>query len=224
MPALPSVPSVIKVVTGVSDQSDLKSLNRFFIKYFGASPTQAQIATFAAAIVAAWTGNLRTLYDTASVLEFVTAEDLTSSTAAVGSSTAAVAGTRAGNTLGAGTATVVQQQIARRYRGGHPRQYLSSGVQADLQTRQAWTAAYLTAAEAAWLNYVAAIFASGWAGAGSLVQVNVSYYNGFTNVTFPSGRTRPVPKLRLTPVVDIIGSYSINPKLASQRRRNLQGT
>jgi hypothetical protein len=53
-------------------------------------------------------------------------------------------------------------------------------------------------------------------------QVNVSYFSGFTNVTFPSGRIRPVPKLRSVPLVDTVTSWSTNPNVASQRRRNLQ--
>jgi hypothetical protein len=214
---------VLKVVTVASDQSDLRALNRFFIKYFGATPTQAQVATFAAAVVAAWTGNLASLYSATSLLELVTVEDLSSSTSAAASVSTATPGTRAGNTLGAGTACCIQEQVTRRYRGGHPRQYLCSGVQADLITRQGWTAGFIISQQVGYVNYQAAIAAAGWAGSGALAQVNVSYYQGFTNVTFPSGRVRPVPKLRLVPVVDIITTYTVNPKLASQRRRNLQG-
>lgn len=54
-------------------------------------------------------------------------------------------------------------------------------------------------------------------------QVNVSYYEGFEVVTDPvTGRSRNVPQLRPGgPVVDKITGFSINPKLGSQRLRNL---
>ncbi len=56
-----------------------------------------------------------------------------------------------------------------------------------------------------------------------LGQVNVSYYEGFKVVTDPlTGRSRNVSQLRPEgPAVDRITSFSINPKLGSQRRRNL---
>ena len=54
-------------------------------------------------------------------------------------------------------------------------------------------------------------------------QVNVSYYEGFEVVTdLRTGRSRDVPQLRPGgPAVDKITGFSINPKLGSQRRRNL---
>ncbi|MGO9750265.1 MAG: hypothetical protein ACLP8S_05560 [Solirubrobacteraceae bacterium] len=54
-------------------------------------------------------------------------------------------------------------------------------------------------------------------------QVNVSYYEGFQVVTDPlTGRSRNVSQLRSEgPVVDRITGFSINPKLGSQRGRNL---
>jgi hypothetical protein len=59
---------------------------------------------------------------------------------------------------------------------------------------------------------------------GTVTPVNVSFFSGFTNKTFPSGRTRPVPTPRVTPLIDPIIGSDVNPKVATQRRRNQQST
>ena len=60
---------------------------------------------------------------------------------------------------------------------------------------------------------------------GAVEQVNISFYEGFTVVTDArTGRSRNVSQRRPDgPTVDVITGFSINPKLGSQRRRNLHG-
>jgi hypothetical protein len=150
----------------------------------------------------------------------VSAEDLSSAISAVGSALVNEIGTRAGATLSAAVASVINGQIARRYRGGHPKNFLWSGIETDLQTVGTWKAAFTSAVQAGWTGFIAAVNSSGWAGAGTISPVNVSYYSGFHNFTFPSGRTRPIPTVRAAAVIDPIIQYSVRNIVGSQRRRN----
>jgi hypothetical protein len=222
MPALPPVNKVVRCVLTLADASDLHTLNRIFISYSGTAPTDAQLAAFANSVGANWGAHLKSSFDTSSLLEIVTCEDLTSNTGATGSANPGILGTRAGVTLSAAAAAVVSFSILRRYRGGHPRSYLAAGVQSDLQTKQTWTNGFATGLASAYAAFIVDTIASGWAAAGTLAQVNVSYFSGFTNHTYPSGRTRPIPTPRVTPVVDPILAVRVNTTVGSQRRRNLQ--
>lgn len=223
MPALPNVPKVLKFILKTEDfGGDLAMINRFFMQYSGSAPLVADLLALGTAVNAAWAAHLQTLYDANTQYNGVTIEDLTSSTSAAETVPAATIGTRAGGALGAGTAFVIKQLISRRYRGGHPRLYLSVGVTTDLLTKNDWQVAFANAVQAGWAAFITAVEAAVWAGGVSLSPVNVSYYQGFTNHTFPSGRVRPIPNLRPAPVIDVIAGYLANPKVGSQRRRNLQ--
>jgi hypothetical protein len=117
---------------------------------------------------------------------------------------------------------VIKFKIARRYRGGHPRFYLAGGMATDVTAQNTWTPAYQSAVAAAWVAFINACVLAPPASLGVLAQVNVSYFSGFVNKTFPSMRTHPVPVLRAVPLQDTVLGASTNPKVASQRRRNLQ--
>jgi hypothetical protein len=110
--------------------------------------------------------------------------------------------------------------IQRRYRGGHPRGYWPFGVTTDLQNDVDWTAAFVTACNTGFSTFFTALFAAGWTGAGTLTQVNVSYYDGFTVVVSPTtGRARNVPTLRVSPVQDTILIVACKVSIGTQRRR-----
>lgn len=222
MPALPNVNRVIRVQLLMNVGSDLASQNRFYVQYSGTPPTVANLNTWLTTMVTHWTTRIAPLCTPTVVLVGIEATDLTSTSSAQGFVSASVPGTRAGQGLPAATAVVISQHIARRYRGGKPRVYLPAGAGPDLLTLQTWTAAFISAVAAGWTNFMADIqgdFVP--AGAGPTI-VNVSFFQGFTNKTFPSGRTRPVPTPRATPVIDAVTSFTVNGKMASQRRRNKQ--
>ncbi len=224
MPALPSVPKTLRVALKHNDTSaDPDVVTRFFIQYSGTAPSNSDLNTFCAAVGTAWTNHLAALHNATVQLAEVTAEDLTSPTSAVGTALIGSAGTLSGTLLGAGTAAVFSYAIGRRYRGGHPRAYWQMGVGASLATRNEWTSAFAIAADTAMPAFFTDVLAAGWALAGSLSHVNVSYFSGFTVITNPiTHRARNVPTLRVTPVVDTVTSVALNPKIGSQRRRNLQ--
>jgi hypothetical protein len=223
MPALPNATKVLKIVLRyVQMNADNDVINRFFMQYSGTAPIAAELDTLANAIITHWTADLAPLHSVDVQLFNAVLEDLSSPTAAVGASNTSSVGTRTGGVLGAGVAAVMKEAINRRYRGGHPRVYLPAGVTSDLQTMRTWTSSFITNLGVGWSSFISDIGGSVWSGGGTLLPVNVSYYTGFTNHTFPSGRVRPVPNVRSTPIIDVIQGFETNGILGSQRRRNLQ--
>lgn len=222
VPALPVSAQTIKCQVNFSYGADNTCLVRFYIHYTGTAPTAAQLNTFAASIVSAWNTNLLALSNANFVGAQVICTDLNSNLGAVGFAAGPGTGTRAGVSLAAGTAFMIQFLILRRYRGGKPKIFLPFGVGADLATGLQWTAAFQSSVASAWSAFITAVLAAGWTGAGTLSHINVSYYTGFHVVTNPvTGRVRNVPNPRGTVLQDAVVSYSIETGVASQRRRNL---
>jgi len=223
MPALNPVPNVVKVaLKGASSAADQDIVNIFHLAFTGASPTPLQLNALAGFVTAAWTADLAGLFKSTFQLTKVTIEDLTSSTAAVGEDDTGSVGSRAGAELSAGAAVCISKHIARRYRGGHPRSYLMALTQPDLETTSTWLPTPADDCRLGWIAFITNILTHPWAGGTLTGEVNVSYFLGFTNHTFPSGRVRPIPNPRATPLVDPIIGYRTNPHVASQRRRNQQ--
>lgn len=223
MPALPAVNKVIRVTMKSVYGEDVDLINRFFLSYSGAT-TNGDLATYAATIATEW-GTEFMGADASNQLELVQVdiEDLTSATAPVASVTEAIAGTASSACLSAGAAMCVRFHIARRYRGGHPKMYLA-GLPLSLTTDpQRFTSVAQTGFAASAATFFTYIEGHAPAGLATVAHVNVSYFSGFTNHTLPSGRTRSIPTPRGTPLVDPVLSYSVNPHICSQRRRNRQG-
>lgn len=226
MPALPAVPSVVKIVLSHFLGEDVNAVNIFHQKYSGPPNTlaAADAATWATVVKNQWVAHLQSFFASALILETVTVTDLSSATGATGSDVTPHAGTNANPVLAAGTALCMREHVGRRYRGGHPRQYLAGLVQSDLTDVQRWDATFLANLTTAYTTFRNNIGAFGPPPAlVPAIDVNVSYYHGFTPFTYPSGRVRNIPTLRPAPVVDTVTSFSANAKVASQRRRNLQG-
>ena len=203
---------------------DIDVVNKFYQQYTGAagSLSDTGAAAWAAAVNASWAAHIRSFQAAAYVLQHTSVTDLSSSIGGFGDAVSGGAGTGAGAPNGAGVALVVKEHIERRYRGGHPRQYIAAMLESARSDPQLWDPTFVGNFTTAYIAFRAAA-AAGCPGAiGPAVDVNVSYFQGFTNHTFPSGRVRPIPTLRAVPVVDVISTFSVNPKLGSQRRRNLQ--
>jgi hypothetical protein len=222
MPPLPSVPKVVRLNFILSDPgADINIQNRLFMQYPGTPPTDIELSTFAGAALTSWGTRFASLIAAGLVFAEVQAEDLSSPTSAVGFATGAVTASRAGAPLGQGSAMVVSHQIARRYRGGHPRSYLYAGTAVDLANPQTFDNTITTGVETAYTNMIGDIASAPWTGSGALAQVSVSYFAGFTVVVNPiTHRSRNVPTLRGAPVIDTVVLNVTNPRMASQRRRN----
>jgi hypothetical protein len=196
-------------------------VTRFFTSYTGTAPTNADLTTFNASISTAFGTNLKSLLNSGSLLQKIDSIDLSSSSAALAENIVSVAGTRGAAVLPAATSLVASYHIARRYRGGHCRGYWPFGIQTDLAQQTVWSGAFVTACNTGLAAFFTAVNAAGWAAAGTLTHVNVSYFNGFSVVTNPvTHRARNVPTLRGTPVVDPVVAVQAQQSIGSQRRRN----
>lgn len=223
MPALPDVPNVVRVATVGTFGNDIDVVNRVYFRVNTPGATPLSLNTFCASVASAWNTRLAALFDQLFTLTSTNAEDLTSAVSPVGVASTSHAGTRGGAAISGSACALVQNKIGRRYRGGHPRTYLAALTDADQASLQTWIPASLTSLTTAWSQFMSDIGGALTTayGAANSDHVNVSYYEGFTNVTYPSGRTYPRPTLRVSPLVDTVIGYSANPNIASQRRRNL---
>lgn len=227
MPALPNVPGVLRITLVQDLGEDTDVINRLFQSYTGGPPSAQALDHLASVIATAW-GTLIAPDSTPDLaLTGVNIEDLTSPTAASieHSVSPQIPGTNGGGKTGAGTAFCISNLIARRYRGGHPRTYLAGKPASALLDEQTWLAASVNSWVSDWSTFVAGM-AGTYSGIGATYTVvgpvSVSYFAGFTNVLYPSGRYHAVPNRRGTPIVDSIFGFRGNHKVASQRRRNLQ--
>lgn len=218
MPALPTIPNVLKARLLWSVSSDVDVSTTWYFAYSGTAPSNSDCTSLANTIytaIAAFGED----WDVDTTLTGVEVIDLSSVSGGVG----VHAGSTGGNLnapLSAATCVLVNYQIARRYRGGRPRSYLPWGDQTKVGNRQTWGATFVSAVETHLSDIFNGIIGSTAGGTTISQHVNVSYYEGFTVVTSPtSGRARNVPKLRTTPLVDTIASYSVSTRLANQRRR-----
>lgn len=220
MPALPAVPSTVRVQLKHTFGVDNDLMVRFYLQYSGSAPTAAQLNTFCTAIATAWNSDMAAQISSLVTLVEVIAEDLSSSTGATGSWSGTHSGTSGTTEIPLSTAMLVNFTIARRYRGGKPRMYWPPPNGGDLTSPSAWSTATITAWNTALGSFFTAAEAAVWTGGGTLSQVNVSYYSGFTAFKGPTGRYRNIATLRTGgPVVDAITSVTANGKPANQRRR-----
>jgi hypothetical protein len=218
MPALPFVPDNVRVDLVQLIGADLDVLNRFHMDFSGTT-SAANLSTWASGINTAWGAHLAALAPDQVQLTNVIVTDLSSDISPQGSNATVQSGTR-GAGLSAAACLVASLEISRRYRGGHPRIYFPFGIDTDLASAQAWSSTFVGVAQTAINAFMAAALAAAPSGITPIGWTNVSYYHGFTNVTYPSGRTRPRPTVRGTAVTDGVNSILVRQSVGSQRRRN----
>lgn len=194
---------------------------REFFQYSG-SLSSTDAVTWAAASGSAMATFTSTVMST--TVDFVNSEltDLSSNTAPQVVDNTTGSGGVVSAALTSGTALVVRKHILRRYRGGHPRVYFCGLTEADLTNPGQWDPTFLTNFRAAYNTFIAAVIAGAPGAVGTVTHISISYFQGFTNHTYPSGRVKPIPNPRVTPLVDLIVAITMNPRVASQRRRNEQ--
>lgn len=222
MPALPPVPQTLRCTYQWEISGDTAAIDRVFYTYTGGPPSAADCNTLAAGLYTNLIGALGGQFVGDVLLIGTEVVDLSTATSFSGAHSASTAGTRPGGALGASTAVLMNQHITRRYRGGKPRTYWPFFADTDLLTEQLWVAASV-ATLLTDLNLWNANNKALTAGTTALQNlVNVSYYHSFTAVVNPiTGRTRDVPTPRAAALIDVVNSLSVNPNVASQRRRTL---
>jgi len=220
MPALPNVSKVVRVDWFLTLSNNVSAQWRKYFQYSG---------TLSAADAQTWANSFVTQLTTtafkADLVNTVTINtiqltDLTSSSSPQVQGVGSVAGTSGGTQVNNGAAFVVRDKIARRYRGGHPRTYLCGMATTRQSGPDTWDATNGTNFLNDWVTYIDACMAAAPAAVGSINEVSISYFAGFTNKPYPSGRIHPAPTPRLTPLIDVITGHTFNPRIASQRRRN----
>lgn len=206
MPPLPAVPNVVKIIVG-GNYHDAHWLNIYHQQYDNPPPGPSDLA----GLLVQWKDAVDTAYGAEmSVDNEVTsfeAIDLSSDTGATASTTDDTFGVRSGDFMPASVALVVSAEIARRYRGGHPRYYLPWGTAGTMATgsTQFWDTSFLADCETKFNAMAEAV-------TGHLI--GSTEFHGLCNVSYVSGGAR-----RVTPVVDTISSYIARDRISSQRRR-----
>lgn len=222
MPALNPVLRTVRLDVFQNRGVQLRVRNRLFFQYTSGLSTGADLTTWLTTVDTAWNTNIAPLMDTTSTLFQSQATDLSANNAPQVLRTNSRVGTRAGVALPAAVAAIVKMKIGRRYRGGHPRFYGLFGVGADVGSATSWAAAFTTAVQSGFAAFIAAVVAAPPVSMPGLQHVNVSYFQSFTVVAPPGKRAHNIPTQRPVPVTDPVLSYSVNPLIGSQRRRNAQ--
>jgi len=220
---LPPVPNVLKFQAHWTIGADVNAATIWHWLYTGAAPDAADCLTLATEFDGYLADFAEPLMDSENVLTGVTCTDLASTSGAQAEFEGTDTGTRSGGLLPAGVALLVNYQIARRYRGGKPRSYLPFGVSSDLASQSLWSGSFTGAVRAGYLTFQTAIDAVVAGSTDLSKQVNVSYFEGFTNEPYGSPtKYRRVPTLRSGgPLVDPVTGVAVNVRPSSQRRRNL---
>lgn len=226
MPALPDQPGILKITLLYSVGEDIAALCRFFLQYGGTPPSNASCVTIATTIRASHVTRLNPYMSSANSILGATVTDLTSPTSGFGEDLATTAGGLTANPLPAEACLLINLELARRYRGGKPRIYLPLGDSGELLDPTKWTTTFQNNVHTAFQLFVDDLVAITTGGITISGLANISYYSGFTAVVNPiTGRTRDVPKVRSAAIApDPITNFSVNPRVASQRRRQLHSS
>lgn len=198
--------------------------SRFYLGYSGSPPTPGNCTTLAGDVEAAWLAHLAALIHPAWALTEVDVLDITTDSGSSGQWTGSEDGSNSGTEFPSQVATNVEYNIARRYRGGKPRMFLPGGTQADGLDAGHWSTDFIDAVNTGITAFFAELEGLSIGAIGTLTHVNLSYYQGFTNVTNSSGRTRAAPKYRTAALVDTVESYSCKATMGSQKRRRNAAT
>lgn len=223
MPALPNVPLTIAIEIIGNDGGDNDIQNRLYFTYSG-SADSTTLNTLLGVVASAWSANIAPLVSNTYKLTGINITDLNSKTGAKVGETVSIAGTQAFPPVTSGAAFVVSGHEALRYRGGHRRIYLAGVPANDLQDPNTWKSTFQAAAAAAWQAFVSAIISAAPAILGALKDVIVHRYgaSAAAPVSMPGYRVTKLSVPLTTPITMPITSYSGNPQVGSQRRRNLQ--
>lgn len=221
---LPDVPCV-RVNFTYSFGTDGEGGDRLFFSYTGGPPNATDLASAATTIATAWGTDIAPLCGSGVTLTEVDILDIASHSGFSAVHAASIAGTRGATNLTDNTCFNLEFGIARRYRGGKPRIYLPAGVESDLLDASKWGTSFVNTVVTDFTNFITAVKAISLGTIAIQNHVNLSYYQGFHNVTNSSGRTRAAPTYRSPNAVhDNIISYIGRQVVGSQRRRRTATT
>lgn len=205
MPALPLALNVIRCnYTGTFGGS--KWANVFHVRFTGPTPGQTDMNSLALALRNAWDSNIKPIVVSQVVLNSTTCVDLSSYSGLVSTDGTSSTGTvLTASQLPASVALVASFKIARRYRGGHPRMYLTGQTQTNTSNATNWLSGWVTTTTTAMSNWRTAINTLTYASLGNISLVALSYYSGGV--------------LRASPFVDPISNVIVHSRIDTMRRR-----
>ena len=212
MPARPPVPGVVKIVL----QGTMGPYNWacvFHSQWTGATPSVAALTAFATTISGLWASDVKPYMPASTTLVSVVITDISSSTGNQGIFTGNVAGSAAGAAAPSNAAVLINYPSSFRYRGGHPRTYMPPPQITDFLNEYEISTGYVTIVDT-WMTAMQGEMNGGTSGGTTLAgQCAVSY------IYTPTGGAPGTP--RTTPLVMPIapGSYTVEQRIASQRRR-----
>lgn len=159
------VPQVLRCfMEGFIDTEDVyKWGNVLHFQYSGGAPSSSTCDAIAAHVSGSWGTHMAAECPSPTTLQSVNIVDLTSTTSSEGAYNAAVPGTRGDDSIPANAAVLISYQSPLRYRGGHPRQYLYAGGNADLEGAALWSTAFQAEVLTHWTAFLSGVigFTSG---------------------------------------------------------------
>jgi hypothetical protein len=216
MTALPPVPATLKVaLKGFVDGLDKNVwANILHFGYTGSQPGSVALGQMANTIGNNWDTHMGPECPSQVQLQEVQVTDLTSASAGQGSFITTIAGKRGDDSIPANAAVLISYAVSTRYRGGHPRQYLLAGGNADLQGATEWSTLFRAEVEAHWTAFLNSIIGVSAGPATLNTFCAVSYYSGKDPIT---GK----PARRAVPLVLVLNASQPHAALgmASQRGR-----
>jgi len=215
MTALPSVPNVVKVILrGITTAAqDIPWENVLHLVYSGGQPSVADLTAFGNYLFSGWSSHMAPEQPSPNALTEIELIDLSSATAASVAVIGNSPGTRGDDEIPSNVAFLVNYPIARRYKGGHPRNYLMVGGNADFLDGAHWSSAFTAEVGSHWTAFLNTAVGHTQGATTFTGMCSVSYYSGKQ----PNGK----PALRPTPLIDPINVSQLVPEqqIATQRRR-----
>lgn len=219
MAVLPAVPQVARIQLHQTYGSDSNVMNTFHAKFTG-SPQEADLNAWAVAVKQSWVTHLSGMVMPSLILNGVVITDLSSSNGATGSDIENNAGGNVSSTgVPGNVAMVMRFQINRRYRGGHPRQYISGLPNADLEDEDHWSAATINNWDAGYTLFMAGVVNYVGTNVAGTQIVNVSYVSGHTWAQDQHSNWHKIPTYRASPQVDLVQGFVANGLIGTMRRR-----
>lgn len=149
MPPLPPSPATVRVALSGLNQGHPWA-NIFHLQYVGTQPTSVILDGLCTSISTLWNTTLGTLSQTSCSLTQVVAVDISNASAATGISTAAHPGSDTSSTnMPTSVALCITWKTNLRWRGGHPRTYITGIGIGNLGAGTTWLTAYQTKAQSA---------------------------------------------------------------------------
>lgn len=214
---LPPIANMLRVV--ISGEIDTENVypwaNVLHFGYTGTAPSNAVCASIAGDVSTAWASHMAAECPSPTSLTKVVVTDLTSDSAGEGEDLTVQVGTRGDDSIPANAAGLISYPSALRYRGGHPRQYLYVGGNADLEGAAKWSTAFTAEFLAHWKAFLNEVLTISSSGTNVNSFASIRYYGKFLPNDGP-------PRYRLTtPVVNpIVPNNAVSEQeIASQRRR-----